>query len=335
MGTPVIPANIYGSPQQGGNNQRNIPNNIYDYNQAQQPAAPVVAHKAVISLSGGLDSTMLLCRLLAGGYDEVRAYSFDYGQKHEIELNKVKRNVKFLQDRGFNLKHEVIDLKSVFSDSASSLHKTGGAIPQGYYTDKTMKSTVVENRNVIFSAIIFSKALSWANKTGEPVDITLGIHAGDHAIYPDCRPESMQMAAELFKLSNWNSERVNYIAPFINMSKGQLLREGYFAMVVGLKFSLEDCMDFLKNTHTCYSPDEEGRSCGKCGSCQERLEAFAMLGMEDPVEYVKEEEPKPVEVVENNEQKPEEGKEEQSEVQEEKQEEKPKNKRRITSRVVE
>ena len=241
--------------------------------------------KAVISLSGGLDSTCLLMHLLANGYDEIRAYSFDYGQKHSVELKKVKKNIKFLQRKGYNIEHQVINVRDVFSDSASSLHRGGEAIPKGHYEDETMKSTVVENRNIIFSAIVYGKALGWANKTGDSVVITLGIHAGDHCIYPDCRPESHEAAKHLFKISNWNSEAVDYIAPFEYIDKGEVLRRGVVAMK-SLGFTKANIKSVLKNTHTCYNPDEKGRSCGECGSCRERLEAFEKNGMEDPLEYI-------------------------------------------------
>lgn len=241
--------------------------------------------KAVISLSGGLDSTCLLMHLLANGYDEIRAYSFDYGQKHSVELKKVKKNIKFLQRKGYNIEHQVINVRDVFSDSASSLHRDGEAIPKGHYEDETMKSTVVENRNIIFSAIVYGKALGWANKTGDSVVITLGIHAGDHCIYPDCRPESHEAAKHLFKISNWNSEAVDYIAPFEYIDKGEVLRRGVVAMK-SLGFTKANIKSVLKNTHTCYNPDEKGRSCGECGSCRERLEAFEKNGMEDPLEYL-------------------------------------------------
>lgn len=241
--------------------------------------------KAIISLSGGLDSTCLLMHLLANGYDEIRAYSFDYGQKHSIELKKVKKNIKYLQKKGYNVTHQVINLRDVFSDSASSLHKGGTEIPKGHYADENMKSTVVENRNVIFSAIIYGKALGWANKTGDNVVITLGIHAGDHAIYPDCRPESHEAAKHLFEISNWNSEAVDYIAPFENIDKGDVLKAGINAMK-SLGFTKAGIKTILKNTHTCYNPDEQGRSCGECGSCRERLEAFEKNDMEDPIEYI-------------------------------------------------
>ena len=185
--------------------------------------------KAVISLSGGHDSTCLLLELLSQGY-EVRAYGFNYGQKHSIELEKVKKNIKLLQDLGYKVTHQVIDLRDCFSDSASSLHQGGDKIPEGDYRDETMKSTVIENRNVIFSAIIYGKALGWANRTQDNVLISLGIHGGDHAIYPDCRPESQQMAKELFRISNWGSERVDYETPFVNIDKGDVLKRGLEAM---------------------------------------------------------------------------------------------------------
>lgn len=240
--------------------------------------------KAVISLSGGLDSTCLLLKLLSEGY-EVRAYGFDYGQKHSIELEKVKRNIRLLQNLGFRVTHQIINLRDCFSDSASSLHEGGSKIPEGDYRDETMKSTVVENRNVIFSAIIYGKALSWANKTQDNVLISLGLHAGDHAIYPDCRPESQEMARELFRISNWGSERVDYEAPFIHCDKAEVLRQGLEAMdKMGLVYA--DKMVILQNTHSCYAPDEKGRSCGKCGTCVERLEAFEKNGLRDPIEYV-------------------------------------------------
>lgn len=241
------------------------------------------ATRAVISLSGGLDSTMLLLHLLSQGM-EVRSYSFDYGQKHNVELKKVKKNIKFLQSKGLPVTHQIINLKDCFSDSASSLHIGGADIPEGHYADDNMKSTVVENRNIIFSAIIYGKALGWANKSGENVVITQGLHAGDHAIYPDCRPESQEKARELYRISNWGSEKVDFVAPFINIDKGAVLGAGLCAMRE-LNFSKAEMKKVLKNTHTCYNPNEKGESCGKCGSCTERLEAFAANGMKDPVKY--------------------------------------------------
>lgn len=242
-------------------------------------------NKVCISLSGGLDSTMLLMHYLHRGF-EVRSYSFDYGQKHDIELKKVKDNIKFLQEKGLPVSHQVINLRDAFSDSASSLYGANNEkIPEGDYKDENMKSTVVENRNVIFSSIIYGKALGWANKTQSNVLISLGIHAGDHTIYPDTTPESQSMARELFRISNWGSERVDYEAPFVNLHKDELLTAGIGAMRL-MGFQDSDIETVLTNTHSCYTPDSEGRSCGKCGTCVERLEAFEKAHMIDPIPYV-------------------------------------------------
>lgn len=241
-----------------------------------------MSKKVVISMSGGLDSTCLALHMLAQG-KEVKAYAFNYGQNHSVELDKLKLNVRFLEEKGLPISLQVIDLTDVFSDSQSSL--TGnGSIPTGHYEDSNMKSTVVENRNVIFSSIIYGKALSWSKQTDSDVEITLGIHAGDHTIYPDCTPESQNMARELFKISNWGSERIDYVAPFVNSTKGEVLKAGLDAMVE-MGFDDMDIEYVLNHTHTCYSPDNEGRSCGKCGSCTERLEAFDYVNMKDPVAY--------------------------------------------------
>lgn len=242
------------------------------------------ADHAFISLSGGLDSTCLMMAMLASG-KTVHAISFKYGQKHNIELKKVTQNIKFLQKQGMQVDHHIVDLTSAFALSASTLKATGGAIPEGHYADENMKSTVVENRNVIFSSIIYGMALGYANQHNCNVYITQGIHAGDHTIYPDCRPESFEAAAHLYKISNWNSERVEFIAPFVNLTKTEVLQAGIDAMEK-LGFNARGIKKILSNTHTCYNPDSEGRSCGKCGSCTERLEAFAAVGMEDPIPYL-------------------------------------------------
>ncbi len=224
-------------------------------------------------------------RLLAEGYED-KTYSFYYGQKHQVELKKVKKNIKFLQGKGLPiLDHQIIDLEQCFSDSTSSLSTFSGVdIPHGHYADENMKSTVIENRNLIFSNIILGKALAWANKCGEEIVVALGIHAGDHAIYPDCTNESRDAALQTFKISNWNSDKVDYYTPFVNIDKGDVLTEGLTSMGE-MGFRKSEMKKVLKNTHTCYDPDEKGRACGKCGSCTERLEAFEKNFWKDPVEY--------------------------------------------------
>ena len=125
---------------------------------------------------------------------------------------------------------------------------------------------------------------AWANKEERDVEIFLGIHAGDHAIYPDCTPESREACEHAFKVSNWNSEKVSYQAPFVNIDKAGVLKEGVKAME-SLGFKEEEVMFILSNTHTCYNPSSDGLSCGKCGSCNERVLAFYENGLIDPVPY--------------------------------------------------
>lgn len=226
---------------------------------------------------------MLLMHLLAEG-KEVKAYSFDYGQKHDIELKKVKKNIKFLQAKGLPVVHQIINVRDCFSDSASSLAKGGADIPKGDYSVENQSSTVVENRNIIFSAIIYGKALAWSKKEDCDVEITLGIHAGDHSVYPDTTQESFNAAKHCYEISNWGSERVEYIAPFIKLEKHTLLADG-MASMAGLGFKTSEINKVLRNTHSCYDPNEKGESCGECGTCKERLEAFAMVKKKDPIKY--------------------------------------------------
>jgi len=156
----------------------------------------------VISLSGGMDSSTLLLRCLKE-YDTCTAISFDYGQKHRIELERAQSLVDYLND-GYNLdsinksnysfNYNLITYRQIqlngLADLLDSALVTGGAeVPEGHYAEENMKATVVPNRNKIFASITQAVALSVANKTGEQCDIAIGIHAGDHAIYPDCRQE--------------------------------------------------------------------------------------------------------------------------------------------------
>jgi 7-cyano-7-deazaguanine synthase len=235
---------------------------------------------AILALSGGLDSTSLLLHLLANDF-EVKTISFDYGQRHRVELECVKSNIKFLYNNNYKVPYQIIDLKSSFSDSNSAL-TSGVEVPEGHYADENMKLTVVENRNMIFASIILGKALSWSNKIKGGVDVCLAIHSGDHAIYKDCRPESRKAILDAFKISNDNAESVNYYTPYIDGSKFTILQD---AVLSCLKLNL-DFEKVFRNTNTCYKPDENGLACGKCGSCNERLEAFHLLGIKDPAQYV-------------------------------------------------
>lgn len=238
--------------------------------------------QAVLSLSGGMDSTCLLLHLLTRGY-EVTCVSFFYGQKHAIELERAKANIEYLKSEKHKVHHHIADLSSVMGLFNSSLIDSvnSGVIPEGHYEQDNMKATVVPNRNAIFSSVVYGLALSIATKENCEVDICLGIHAGDHAIYPDCRPEFRTAIEHAFKIGNWDSHLVNYSAPYIDLNKTDILND-----------CLESCsflnLEFdtvLSNTITSYNPDESGRSSGKSGSDIERIEAFININRKDPIEY--------------------------------------------------
>ncbi len=238
--------------------------------------------KAVLSLSGGMDSTCLLINLLANGYDEVQAISFNYGQKHKKELELAAATVENLKGKGFNVSHKVIDLTSVTELFDSALTSSDSAVPEGHYEQDNMKATVVPNRNIIFGSIVYGVALSLSGRSDCDVDIALGVHSGDHAVYPDCRPESVAAAEYAFKISNWGSERLAYSRPYIDSDKEGILRDCLANCIkLGLDFD-----EILSNTLTSYNPDSEGRSSGKSGSDIERIEAFILIGRKDPIEYV-------------------------------------------------
>jgi len=216
----------------------------------------------VVSLSGGMDSSTLLLRCLKE-YDTVTALSFDYGQKHRVELERA----------------------------------------QSFYAEENMKATVVPNRNKIFASITQAVALSIADKTGEQCDIAMGIHAGDHAIYPDCRQEFRDADDAAFRIGNWGSEKVGYFTPYLEGDKFTILQDGeVLCGELGLNFD-----EVYSRTNTSYKPiwipgpestsrvEEtlrtkwgEWYSDYKSASSVERVEAFIKLGRPDPVSYADE-----------------------------------------------
>lgn len=246
----------------------------------------------VLSLSGGLDSSTLLLRCLKE-YEKVICLSFDYGQKHKVELQKAKDLVHYLnwrsiEDKKFNLiMHQVIELNGLAKLLNSTLVEGGDEVPEGHYQDENMKKSVVENRNKIFSSIIQSVALSQANKLGENVDIALGIHSGDHDIYPDCRKEFRDADEYAFKIGNWNSESVNYYTPYLEGDKFTILKDGAeICEELGLDFN-----EVYSRTNTSYKPFPSGNSDYKSASSIERILAFIKIGIPDPVIYEDEDGP--------------------------------------------
>lgn len=237
--------------------------------------------RAVMALSGGMDSTCLLIRLLAQGYT-VSCISYDYGQKHAIELERAKSNIAYLRTKGHNIEHKIADLKDSFSIFESSLISGGEEIPKGHYEEDNMKSTFVPNRNAIFSSILYGYALSIAVREKTRVSIALGVHSGDHAIYPDCRPEFYNALEHAFAIGNWDSDQISFELPYIDGDKVTILED---AIVSCTNLDL-DFDTVLRNTNTSYEPDNEGRANGKTGSDVERILAFNKLGLKDPVEYI-------------------------------------------------
>ena len=254
--------------------------------------------QAVLSLSGGMDSSTLLLHLLAHGY-KVTALSFDYGQKHRVELERAQQLVDYLNskadetlaknDLGEVIKHhfkpityQTIKLDGLTSLLNSALVSGGDEVPEGHYEEDNMKATVVPNRNKIFSSITQAVALSIANKTESPVKIAMGIHAGDHAIYPDCRQEFRDADYKAFTEGNWEASRVSYYTPYLEGDKYDILKDGESCCgALGIDFN-----EVYKRTNTSYKPTAEGLSDYKSASSVERIEAFLKLGRKDPVVYV-------------------------------------------------
>ena len=238
------------------------------------------AKHAVVSLSGGMDSTTVLLKCLKE-FETVTALSFDYGQKHRVELERAQSLVDYLNTSGFNVKYRVIKLDGLTDLLNSALVEGGDEVPEGHYAEENMKATVVPNRNKIFASITQAVALSVADKTEENTVIAMGIHAGDHAIYPDCRQEFRDLDFEAFRSGNWGSERVMVYTPYLNGDKFTILQDGeYLTEYLELDFD-----DVYRRTNTSYKPYPSGNSDYKSASSVERIEAFIALGRPDPVQY--------------------------------------------------
>ena len=237
--------------------------------------------RAVMALSGGMDSTGLLMRLLADGY-KVSCISYEYGQKHNIELERAKKNIVYLAKNGYDVEHQIADLSSAMGIFHSALTSSEIEVPEGHYEEEQMKQTVVPNRNAIFASILYGYALSIALREECDVVIALGVHSGDHAIYPDCRPEFYDAISHAFDVGNWDSEKVSFHLPYIDGDKETILRDAEGALS---KLNL-DFDTIFANTNTSYNPDAQGRSSGRSGADVERILAFHAIGRKDPVPYI-------------------------------------------------
>ena len=247
----------------------------------------------IISLSGGMDSSTLLLRCLKD-YDTVTGISFDYGQKHKVELERAQSLVQYLGEKGYNIKYRQIQLNGLADLLNSALVQGGQDVPEGHYEQENMRETVVPNRNKIFASIAQAVALSVANEKGEQTDIALGLHAGDHAVYPDCRQEFRDADDAAFRIGNWEAERVGYFTPYLEGDKFTILQDGeVLCKELGLDFD-----EVYSRTNTSYKPIKwysrpetnryEWYSDYKSASSVERVEAFIKLGRKDPAPYADE-----------------------------------------------
>jgi 7-cyano-7-deazaguanine synthase len=221
--------------------------------------------KSVVSLSGGMDSGTAL-GWAKENYEEVLAVGFLYGSKH----NPYEQECAQKLSEYFNVEFIRVDLTPVGKFLQSNLLKTGGSIPEGHYESESMKQTVVPGRNIIFTSILAGIAESRGFNS-----VVLGIHSGDHTIYPDCRPEFFD--AMNYAVMHSSEEKVFLKAPFLRGNKTSILEYGYYFLKKEFPYHL---------TRTCYKDQE--LACGKCGACQERLEAFKNIGRTDPIKYEEE-----------------------------------------------
>lgn len=215
----------------------------------------------MLLLSGGVDSTTTGAILREAGYD-LYALSFDYGQRHRIELRSCYESAKML--RAAQHKVVEIDLRA-FGGSALTDEID---VPKGREIAEDIPITYVPARNTLF----LSFALAWAEVLGAR-DLAIGVNAVDYSGYPDCRPEfieAFERTANLGTKAGIEGTRFAIHTPLVNMTKTEILREG-----------LRLDVDFGK-THSCYDPAPDGAPCGECDSCVIRARAFAELGIPDP-----------------------------------------------------
>ena len=239
-----------------------------------------MAKHVVVSLSGGMDSSTLLLRAI-NEYDTVTGISFDYGQKHRVELERAQSLIDYLAINGYKVNYRQIKLDGLVDLLDSALVQGGDDVPEGHYEQDNMKETVVPNRNKMFASITQAVALSIANKTEETCDIALGIHAGDHAVYPDCRQEFRDADDAAFRMGNWDADQVGYFTPYLDTDKLGILKDGQI-LCERLSIGFDEV---YSRTNTSYKPFPSGNSDYKSASSVERIEAFIDLGRKDPVQY--------------------------------------------------
>lgn len=214
--------------------------------------------KIVVAVSGGMDSATLLHHLADQGH-QLKAISFNYGQRHVREIDAARQLAGRL-----GVEHQVADLTAISPLLGGCLVDRQQAVPEGHYADENMKQTVVPNRNMI----MLSVAIAWAIRCQFDA-VAYGAHSGDHAIYPDCRPEFADAMDAAAGLCDWQSIRL--LRPLVHLDKGDIAKLGH---ALGVPFEI---------TWTCYKG--QAKHCRKCGACVERREAFAKHGLPDPTQY--------------------------------------------------
>ena len=234
--------------------------------------------KAILSLSGGLDSTALLLHLIDKGYDSIHTISYYYGQKNKVELDGLARILHYLEYSGHKIPNKRIDLSSTFNSFNSSLTNSDIDVPTGKTDESKMKLNFVPNRNAIFSSILYGSAVSLSKEQKTRIDVCLGVHAGDgNIIPPDCTPEFYEKLEDAFKIGNVDTENIKYYLPYVNQKKYDIIKDAHnICKKLGLSFKY-----IFENSISCYN----GTGCGKCGACTDRIKAFEKAGLVDVTIY--------------------------------------------------
>jgi len=213
--------------------------------------------KTVVLHSGGLDSTVLLAMMVSVGKDVIPV-NVNYGQRHYALEHASSQNVC----RAYGLEPVELEIpKSMFHPNALSGHVP---VPEGHYEHESMKATVCPNRNMVLLACATAQAIAL-----DAQEVAYAAHAGDHAIYPDCRPEFVDAMERVLRVCHYHP--IWLLTPFLHMTKAEIV-------LAGRRFGAP-----MEKTYSCYN----GRAlhCGKCGTCVERREAFTVAGILDPTAY--------------------------------------------------
>ncbi len=218
--------------------------------------------KSVVLLSGGLDSTTALYHSLRAHNTDTFAFSVDYHQRHKRELIRAAMICDKLDVPMYTCH---LDLP-MLTHAQSALVNPTMSVPLGHYEAPTMRDTVVPNRN----SVMLNLAVMYAMSLGAS-KVYIGVHAGDHAVYPDCRPEFLDLVQDTVRVGNEGFNPPDIMAPFLYLTKAQIVQHG---KDWGVPYEL---------TYSCYQGGPV--HCGRCGTCTERKEAFQLAGVTDPTQY--------------------------------------------------